>query len=193
MMDTKNKLQYFFKPKNLIRAIVILVVITILIFINSKFPDEENIPKIYYFIFVMVLSGAGILFLFYLTIRYLLTYKWETADALVLESRVRKYDDSEGMLYESYINYRYKVGIKEYISDRIYPFKTKTKSSFESLVSDVVGRYHQGQYIKIFYNPKHPEISFLERKGLKYIIIFQIFISLIFILMFLAVRGVIEL
>jgi hypothetical protein len=181
----------YIKPSSL-RLILILSVIALLAYLSSGFPDSESIPKNYYYIFIMVVAGSGVLYFLYLTIRYFMTYSWNTADAQILVSEVKKIDDSESTIYESVIRYKYCVGIREYISDRIYPFKFNIKSNFESLTSKIVNKYSSRQFFKIFYNPKRPEISFIERKGITIFLICLLFFIMLFLLMLAAYTGKIE-
>ncbi len=176
-----------------LRLILIFSVVVLLAYLSSNFPDSDSIPKNYYYIFIMILSGSGVLYFLYLSARYFFTYSWNAADALILVSEVKKIDDSESTIYESVISYKYRVGIKEYISDRIYPFKFNIKSNFESLTTKIVRKYSSGQSLKIYYNPNRPEISFIERKGITIFVVCLLFFAMLFLLMLAAYTGKIEL
>lgn len=156
-------------------------------------PEEEEIPKQYYFVFLMAVFGAGMVYAIYFLVRFFLTYKWKIAYAEILQSEVLTVDDSESTIYKLILKYRYRVGTVEYFSDNLYPFKFNIVTNFRSIAFRVAERYKSGQRLEIFYNPSHPEKSFIERKGITIILTVLIFFSAMFSLMLSAFLGIIDL
>ena len=156
-------------------------------------PEEEEIPKKYYFVLLMIVFGAGMVYALYFLFRFFLTYKWKIAYGEILQSEVLKIDDSESTIYKFIFKYRYRIENAEYLSDSLYPFKFYVVTSFKSIASRVAERYKPGMRLEIFYNPSHPEKSFIERKGLTIILLVLIFFSAMFSLMLSAFLGIIDL
>lgn len=141
----------------------------------------------------MIISAILILYLCRLIYKYSKTYKWKVTQAIVITSRINKIDDPEGVLFEPVLKYKYNVGSHEYISNNIDPQFKMFKSSFASIALKLIKKYHEGQIIKIFYYPLHPEISCIERLGFLPVIVFLSFIIMIFVLMLVALLGIVEL
>lgn len=156
-------------------------------------PEEEEIPKNYYYVLLMIVFGALMVYAVYFLIRFFLTYKWKIAYGEILQSEVLKIDDSESTIYKLILKYRYRIENTEFISDSLYPFKFYIVTNFKSIASRVAERYKQGRRLEIFYNPSHPEKSFIERKGLTIILTVLIFFSALFSLMLSAFLGIIDL
>lgn len=179
--------------KKFLKYLLIYSVAALVIILYLFLPIPEYLPKIYYYYFVSFLSGLAILYMLYLTARYFRTFTFKKTDAVMLKSEVVRYEDSEGDIYEAVILYKYRIGNSEFTSKRIYPYIFEFKSNFEALARRYIVKYPKGSPIQIFYNPKKPEIAFIERKGIVTISFWLIFFSVIFVLMLSAILGKVEL
>lgn len=151
-----------FRPWNIL---IVLAFFGVAIGITKQNVAVPEIPGSYYHAGGIIVALCGIAYFLRNLIRYLRSYSWSTALAVITNSRVSEIDDSEGVQYQPQIFYTYNVGATEYSSTRIYP-SGKWSSSFPSIASKPVSKYPMGKTVQIYYNPSRPDQSFLERKSL---------------------------
>jgi hypothetical protein len=85
---------------------------------------------------------------------------WPKTEGIVLESRLASVSDdsSQGSTSCCSVIYKYKVGVQEYLSDRIYfgGFDNDGKEYARFL------SYKPGTHLEVYYNPKNPAMAVLE-------------------------------
>jgi len=179
-----------FKPWNLI---IIILIPVIIILVSDSINTSPAIPNRYFFIFGMIAALFGASHFLKIIITYIKAGKWNTAEAVIIESKVRKIADEESIMYEPVIKYKYTADTEEYYSDKIYPYDNFNTSTIKSYISKLVKKYPAGIIFKISYNPLKPQESYIERKGIFPIIVFLIMFISTFVIMLLASLGVITL
>lgn len=192
MIKKSSRRIIVFRPWN---VLVVVIAFSIVFYITKnriRIP-EIDIPVKYYFIIGIIASLGMLAYFTRRLMRHLKSYKWETATATIVSSRVNKIDEyfDSGAGYEPKISYKYTVGVKEYISERVHPTEG-WMSSVSFFAERMVNKYPEGKAVRIFYDPARPDQSFLERA--------MLFPSLAFIFMgvlalfvsILAVTGIIS-
>ncbi len=177
-----------FRPWNILIIIGILGIIVFSTKYNIATPD---IPVRVYYSGGIIIALLGIAFFFKDVIHYLKTYSWKTTQATITASQVNKIDDSEGTFYKPHITYRYNVGMKEYSSSQINP-SGSWQSSFPSIASKPISRHPVGQTVQVYFNPSRPEESFLERKGLLYIMAGLLTFAIMLVAFSLVLAGIVH-
>lgn len=176
-----------FRPWNIL---VIISFLGIIIFITRHDITIPEMPRHYYYIGGIIIALCGIAYFLGKIIQYMKTYGWKTTRATITASRVDEIDDSEGVLYEPRISYKYNVGMTEYSSSQINP-SGWTRSSFPFIASQPVVRYPEGKNVQIYYNPSRPEESFLERRGLLPLLAGLLTFGITLVVFALALAGII--
>ncbi len=185
----KNK-KIIFKPWNLIIIILIPAIITLF---STSLNTSSLIPNRYYYIFGMIAALLGASHFLKIIQDYIRAENWNTADAVIIESKVNKIDDNESITYEPVIKYKYCVGTAEYYSNKIYPYDKFNVSSIEYRTVRLTDKYPKGKVLKIYYNPLQPQESYIENRGIFPIIVFLLMFISTFIIMMLASLGKITL
>jgi hypothetical protein len=162
IMKKKKIKVLVFRPWNIL---VIIGFLGIILFITKHGITIPEMPRHYSYIGGIIIALCGIAYFLGKVMHYMKTYGWKTTRAMITASRVDEVDDSEGVLYEPRISYKYNIGTTEYSSSQINP-SGWTRSSFPFIASKPVIKYPEGKYVQIYYNPSQPDESFLERKGL---------------------------
>jgi hypothetical protein len=83
---------------------------------------------------------------------------WPWADAKVLSINYEEFysaSDSGDKVAEVHLSYQYTLGGQVYKSDQVSIGTTKYKRGVEELL--FLKKYRAGDYIKVHYNPAHPE------------------------------------
>lgn len=81
---------------------------------------------------------------------------WPSVDGEIFTSRIKRHTDDEGTHYSADIEYRYRVDGKEFESSVI------VIGGHSYSAHGAVGRYPQGQQVKVAYNPSNPHQAVLE-------------------------------
>jgi hypothetical protein len=91
------------------------------------------------------------------------TYKPVEAEVVSSEISTRFYNRNKSKVagYEPVIEYKYRVGDKEYVSSEV---TTISKSGFYRWAKAVVERYEKGRIVEAYYAPKNPSKAFLLRE-----------------------------
>lgn len=161
-MKKSEKKLVVFRPWNVLVVIIAFSVVFYITKNRIRIP-EIDIPVKYYFIIGIITSLGMLVYFTRRVMRYLRSYKWETAAATIVGSRVNRIDDyfDSGAGYEPKITYKYTVGVKEYISERVHPAEGWV-SSFSFFAEKLANKYPEGKPVRVFYDPERPERSFLE-------------------------------
>jgi hypothetical protein len=85
---------------------------------------------------------------------------WPTAQGKVLESRLRRVQDSEGKTWAVYILYEYWANGDTWRSD-VWRLEAGS-SSFTGAMEKVIARYPAGSTVTVYYNPDAPNDAMLE-------------------------------
>ncbi|MBP7737559.1 MAG: DUF3592 domain-containing protein [Spirochaetes bacterium] len=177
-----------FRPWNIL---VIIAFLGIAIGITKNRIAIPELPGSYFHAGGIIVALCGAAYFLKILIRYLRSYGWSTARAIITDSRVSEIDDSEGVQYRPNISYTYNVGAAEYSSSTIHP-SGSWSSSFPSMAAKVAGRFPEGKTVQVYYNPSRPEESFLERKGLLPILAGLVTFVITAVLFSLALAGIIQ-
>lgn len=127
-------------------------------------PNPENAQ------FVTLSAGLGLfllLFGFAKERQALATQAWTSTQGTVVTSEVRSFtkweDGVQRTLYTPGITYRFTVNGREYISDR-YSLGAETGWGASRLVEKKVEKYPAGSPVAVYFNPKAPTESVLDRR-----------------------------
>ncbi len=177
-----------FRPWN---VLIVLAAFGCIVFImkhNITLPDA---PRQAYHLggFIVALIGTGYFLL--KIIHFLKTSGWATAHATIIESKIVEVDDSEGVQYKPHISYTYHVGTTEYTSSKINP-SGSWSSSFPSIASKPVNRFPAGKTVQAYYNPSRPEESFLERRGMFFLLAGMCTFAIMLLVFSLTLAGIIQ-
>jgi len=186
-MGKNIKHKILFKPLHLF--IVIVVFGIILLMIKTEFLFDN------FYLFVMIISALGCLYFIKSIVKYTGTNNWKTTQATITDSKLKIQEagaDSDAY-YEPVINYKYKVGFKDYSSGNIYPYGMFSGTGNEAAAKKTVGKYQEGQIVPVYYNPSKPDESFLVREGFIPRLIFLLLFLFIFIIMIMAMLKIIDL
>jgi len=190
MMKKSQRRLAVFRPWNLLIVIIAFGVIFYIIKNRTRIP-ETDIPVKYYFI-IGIIASLGMLACFTRRLmRHLKLYRWETATATIVGSRVNRIDGyfDSGAGYEPVIGYKHTVGVKEYISGRINPSEGWA-SSFPFIAEKLVNKYPEGKTVRVLYDPARSDKSILEGAMLFPSLAFILMGVLALVVSILAVAGV---
>ncbi|MBL7755563.1 MAG: DUF3592 domain-containing protein [Chitinophagaceae bacterium] len=148
------------------------------------------------FILLFIVTLFVGLFLVFLGIYYYKRTKtsenWPFTEGIIVDSDLTKSRDNDGQIsYRPEIVFEYKLGNKNYKSNKIDAFINYT-SSTSSRALKLINRYPIGTKINVYYDPKMPSFGILE-PGLKKgsILLLSIgFILLMFSIVFLSNSSV---
>ncbi len=191
-MKKSRKKLVVFRPWNVLVVIIVFGVVFYITKNRIKIP-EIGIPVKYYFIIGIIASLGMLAYFTRRVMRYVKSYKWETATATIVSSQVNRIDDyfDSGAGYEPRISYKYTVGIKEYISERVHPTEGWV-SSVSFFAERLVNKYPEGKTVRLFYDPERPDQSFLERGMLFPNLGFVLMAVLMLVLSLLVLSGLID-
>jgi hypothetical protein len=115
---------------------------------------EKFIGTLIFFIIGIILLSISIS----LIVKNNIIKNYDITEGIIIKSEITKKSNESRLgttiSYIIYLDYKYSVNNKEYISKKIIK-----KSIWEN-----VNIFNNGNNIKVFYNPKKPENSVIERK-----------------------------
>ena len=92
-----------------------------------------------------------------------LTWTYDSAEGMVLESRIEKGTDSDGdATYDARIEYEYVVRGKKHRGKTIRDFALRMNGGLQQ-AQQSVGKYAAGKRVSVYYHPSAPERAVLER------------------------------
>lgn len=137
------------------------------------------------FLLCILLGGLGIclllhfLYLFFMSIR---TTSWECIEGVIVDARVKRSTNVDyADAFTLKVKYKYILNDKEIISKRVF-FGDFIGANFSNHYKKQVQNYNQCNAINVYYNPKKPVQSVLE-KGIHFIIFRELIVGIIFIML----------
>ena len=87
--------------------------------------------------------------------------RWPIAEGSVIETSLKVIHDSEQQRFRPLVEYAYRVGGRDYRCRRIQWGGLVDLPSRSAAVK-VVGHYHTGKPIKVYYDPRQPAVAVLQ-------------------------------
>ena len=117
----------------------------------------------FYFRAALIIAGAVLAcWSYHQGMLLLRTSSWETAEGVILESRVES-RTNRGTIYHPIIRYRYQAEGRAFEGNRIGFYDPSNGKVLK--VAPIVKRYPRGSKIPVFYDPEEPEEATLELPG----------------------------
>jgi hypothetical protein len=86
---------------------------------------------------------------------------WPIVEGSVIETSLKVIHDSEQQRFRPLVAYAYRVGGRDYRCSRIQ-WGGLIDLPSRSAAAKVVGHYHTGKPIKVYYNPRQPAVAVLQ-------------------------------
>lgn len=86
---------------------------------------------------------------------------WFSTPGIVIESKIRIDDTTEGVSHFAAISYSYEVGGEKYTGERVTFLDS---GGSESQANSILAQYPKGSSVTVFYDPKNVSICVLEKK-----------------------------
>ena len=103
---------------------------------------------------------------------------WSETTAEVISSKLSVSEDGSSYSYNIFVNYKYSVKGKVYENDRINFWYRNARDG--TLARNLIHEYRAGVIVPVYYNPKDPNQSVLEKGySLNFFILFFILICLL--------------
>lgn len=145
-------------------VLVLLTLAKVPEFLSPLLPNPENA------LFVTLSGGLGLFLLVFGFVQErqaLAAQTWQSTQGTVVASEVRSFtqwkDGIKRQLYTPGITYRFTVNTHEYISDR-YSLGVETGWSPPQFAEEKVAEYPPRSPVTVYYNPKAPAESVLDRR-----------------------------
>ncbi|MEM7542815.1 MAG: DUF3592 domain-containing protein [Pseudomonadota bacterium] len=120
----------------------------------------------------MAAIGALILvflwrFIGYLIWKDLAVSRWPSVDGQITESSIKSetYKDTEHVYHTKYqpvVEYQYEVRKRTYANEKIGILDNETDSQSEA--NRIQRQYAVGKVVKVYFNPRNPQDSYLEKR-----------------------------
>jgi len=124
-----------------------------------KTPPLKSVIPV--FLLFLLMLGAWLAYSTYGTIKALQTLGWPQTSGIVNSTGVKRLPSSKGpSKFSPVINYSFKIDSVEYTSDRYSSTGARGSSQW---ANDVVSQYWVNSGIKVFYNPRNPKESVIDR------------------------------
>ena len=105
---------------------------------------------------------------------------WPTTDGEVSVSDLqRDYSGSSGVTYRAEVAYKYQVGGRQLVADRVF-FGDALSTSWAAGALRETVKYQVGSHVRVRYDPNNPECAVLE-PGTNGVVYFLIVFALVFV------------